>query len=125
MKSKFKKSDVINKYTKRYGNPVDYMGHTYYLTEYPELKRKKLNNGNIYLYYNAASVCKDELMQSVPDARGIVDLSEYEVIWDIYDCYINSCGNFYELEDNEVGKKPLNSVEDACDWDNPSRVIKW
>lgn len=127
MTSRYKKDDVLNKYPHRYGNPVKFDGHTYYLTEHPTLQIQQLLNNKVHLYYSSCSVREDELMQSIPDKKGLVELSEYEVIWEIYDCYINKRGWFYDsnVDEKEAGKKTLTKVEDACDWDNPSEVIKY
>lgn len=127
MTSKYKKDDVINKYPNRYGNPVKFDGHTYYLTEHPTLQLDKLTSTKTHLYYSACAVGEDELIQSVPDNNGSVLLTDNELIWEIHDYYLNSRGWFYnsEFDEKEEGKKTLIRVEDACDWENPSRVIKY
>lgn len=130
MTSRYKKDDVLNKYPHRYGNPVEFNGHRHYLTEHPTLQIEQLTSEKsekVHLYYNAATVREDELMQSIPDKKGLVELSEYEVIWEIYDCYINKRGWFYDssVDGEEAGKKILTNVEDACDWANPSKVIRY
>lgn len=118
---KYIKAKIISKYTKWYGNPIRYNNDIYYLTESPQLHFKQLNNSKVHLYYSACVLDKREVDESISNDRGIIDVTEYEMLWKIHDCYINSRGWFYdsEIDGNITGKFKLTSVEEACDWNNP------
>lgn len=118
---KYNKNEIISKYTKRYGNPVRFNDDIYYLTESPQLQFKNISTDKVHLYYSACVLSKREVDESIPDDRDIVNLTEYEMIWKIRDCYLNDRGWFYDSDiDGDInGKKQLIKVEDACDWDNP------
>lgn len=126
MTSKYKKNDIINKYPNRYGQPVIYKGNKFYLTEHPTLQVNTIGDKTL-LYYSALAVEENDLIQSVPDKNGYVTLNDYGVFWHIYNCYLNKIGWFYdfEIDGEEVGKKMLTDIEDACDWENPNLVLRF
>lgn len=119
--ARYNKNEIIRKFIKWYGNPVRFNNNYFYLTESPHLQFKKLDTDKVHLYYSACVLGKREVDQSVSSDRGIIDVTEYEMVWEICDCYINDRGWFYDNEvDGEIkGKRKLVRVEDACDWDNP------